>query len=104
MSDGPVQGDARMAELTHLTAGFDRLASPRLQQQRYVPSKEQSEMLSKLALGAKLERALGRRMSSQDAVFTTKIRTPRSPAMQAAMGEKPTAERTKSDSVLTTSG
>ncbi|KAI9724770.1 MAG: hypothetical protein M1812_000045 [Candelaria pacifica] len=87
--------DPRMAEIKELTAGFDRLTSPRLQQQRYVPSQEQTENLSKLALGAKLERALGRRMSSQDAVFTNhKSRTPRSPKVQAIIGEKPSALRT----------
>ena len=37
-----------------------------------MPSKEKSENLSKLALGAKLERALGRRMGSQDAVMRVK--------------------------------
>lgn len=84
-----------MAEIKELTAGFDRLTSPRLQQQRYVPSQEQTENLSKLALGAKLERALERRMSSQDAVFT-KSRTPRSPQVQAVIGEKPGVLRTHS--------
>ncbi|KAI9775330.1 MAG: hypothetical protein M1835_005867 [Candelina submexicana] len=79
--------DPRMAEIKELTAGFDRLTSPRLQQQRYVPTQEQTEHLSKLALGAKLERALGRRMSSQDAVFTDKSR--RSPKVPAVIGEKP---------------
>jgi len=36
-------------------------------------SEDKSEEFSKLALGAKLERALGRRMVGQDAVFTKKV-------------------------------
>lgn len=34
-----------------------------------MPTVEKTENLSKLALGAKLERALGRRMGGQDAVM-----------------------------------
>jgi len=34
-----------------------------------VPTAEKSDNLNKLALGAKVERALGRRMTSQDAVM-----------------------------------
>ena len=34
-----------------------------------MPSAQKTEDLSKLALGAKLERALGRRMGGQDAVM-----------------------------------
>lgn len=40
----------------------------RLMSQRFVPSEQKSEMISKLALGAKLERALRWRMDKQDAV------------------------------------
>lgn len=46
----------------------------RLQQQRYIVSTEKNENMSKLALGAKLERALGRRMTGQDAIFVPKHR------------------------------
>ncbi|KAF1991914.1 hypothetical protein K402DRAFT_399869 [Aulographum hederae CBS 113979] len=49
-----------------------RFDDPRLQNQRYVLSEGKADEHSKLALGAKLERALGRRMSGQDAVFTPK--------------------------------
>lgn len=42
----------------------------RLDKQRYVMSGNKSEEVSKLALGAKLERALGRRMTGQDATFS----------------------------------
>ncbi|EFE31678.1 uncharacterized protein ARB_01277 [Trichophyton benhamiae CBS 112371] len=62
-------GDSRMAEIKELSAGLARLENKRLSQQRFVPTPEKSESLSKLALGAKVERALGRRMSSQDAVM-----------------------------------
>ncbi|KAI9771895.1 MAG: hypothetical protein M1840_001665 [Geoglossum simile] len=65
--------DPRVAEIKEFTEGLDRLEQKRLQQQRFVPSQEKSENLSKLALGAKVERALRRRMTSQDAVFTTRM-------------------------------
>ena len=44
-------------------------------QQRFVPTPEKTEHLSKLALGAKLERALGRRMGGQDAVMRERKKT-----------------------------
>ncbi|KAL8653294.1 MAG: hypothetical protein Q9226_003906 [Calogaya cf. arnoldii] len=65
--------DARLEEIKGWSTGFDRLESKRLQQQRYQPTPEKSENLSKLALGAKVERALGRRMTDQDATFRTKV-------------------------------
>jgi len=43
-----------------------------LTQQRVVLSEEKVANMSKLALGAKLDRALGRRMSGQDAVMRTR--------------------------------
>ncbi len=46
----------------------------RLEQQRYVMSGNKTDEVSKLALGAKVERALARRMTGQDAVFTVKKR------------------------------
>jgi len=50
------------------------LENKKLGAQRFVPTQEKSEHLSKLALGAKLERALNRRMGSQDAVM--RVRKP----------------------------
>lgn len=44
-----------------------------MQQQRYQPTPEKSDNLSKLALGAKVERALERRMTDQDAIFRPKL-------------------------------
>lgn len=43
-----------------------------LTKQRFIPSTEKTDNLSKLALGAKVERALGRRMTGQDAVMRAK--------------------------------
>lgn len=71
-----------MAEIKEWEHGFNRLESKRLQQQRFVPSAEKSESLSKLALGAKLERALNRRLSGQDATLRKKV-----------ISEKPVVER-----------
>jgi hypothetical protein len=61
-----------MAEIKHVTQGLDRLENKHLQQQRFVPSLKKTDELSKLSLGAKVERALGRRMSNQDAVLRVK--------------------------------
>ena len=77
-------GDPRLQDISLLTKGLERLESKRLQQQRYQPTPEKRDNLSKLALGAKVERALGRRMTSQDAVLRTKPRT---------LNEKHAAER-----------
>ena len=65
--------DPRVQEIATLQRGLQRLESSRLQQQRYVPSREKSESISSLALGAKVERALGRRMTGQDAVLRPKV-------------------------------
>lgn len=46
----------------------------RLDKQRYVQSAEKTDDFSKLALGAKLQRALDRRMTGQDAVMRPKFR------------------------------
>ncbi|KAE9379637.1 hypothetical protein N431DRAFT_500150 [Stipitochalara longipes BDJ] len=56
-------------EIKDIEEGLEKLENKKLATQRYVPSTEKSENLSKLALGAKLERALGRRMGGQDAVM-----------------------------------
>ncbi|PMD13402.1 hypothetical protein NA56DRAFT_585775 [Hyaloscypha hepaticicola] len=56
-------------EIKDIEEGLEKLENKKLATQRYVPTQEKSENLSKLALGAKLERALGRRMGGQDAVM-----------------------------------
>lgn len=64
--------DPRAAELRRYTATLARLTDARLQSQRFVVSDSKREEQLSLALGAKLERALGRRMTGQDAVFRKK--------------------------------
>ncbi|KAI4273870.1 MAG: hypothetical protein LQ337_004337 [Flavoplaca oasis] len=77
--------DSRLKEIKEWSTGFDRLESKRLQQQRYQPTPEKSEKLSKLALGAKVERALGRRMTDQDATFRTKVVSEKQPTMHRSI-------------------
>jgi hypothetical protein len=66
-------GDPKAQEIKSWNAGFQRLEDKRLASQRYMLNQEKTDDMSKLALGAKLERALGRRMSGQDAVFRPKV-------------------------------
>lgn len=61
--------DSETVEITNIEKGLDRMENKALMQQRVVLSEEKMSNMSKLALGAKLERALDRRMSSQDAVM-----------------------------------
>ena len=61
--------DSAQQEIRDIEAGLAKLANKKLASQRFVPSAQKSEDLSKLALGAKLERALSRRMGGQDAVM-----------------------------------
>ncbi|KAI9839115.1 MAG: hypothetical protein M1819_003108 [Sarea resinae] len=65
--------DLPLAQIKEWTDTFDRLTEKRLVQQRFVPSPEKTEDLNKLALGAKIDRALSRRMSGQDAVWRKKV-------------------------------
>ena len=62
-----------MADIKEWSQGLQRLEQKELQQQRYAPTQEKTDSLSKLALGAKVERALGRRMTDQDATFRPKL-------------------------------
>jgi hypothetical protein len=62
--------DPKTQDITQWSKGFERMQDERLDKQRYVMSGNKSEEVSKLALGAKLERALGRRMTGQDASFS----------------------------------
>jgi hypothetical protein len=77
-----------MAEIRELGHGLDRLKDKRLEQQRFVASAQKTDELSKLALGAKLERALGRRMTKQDAVMRVKPRKVSRPIDEKAEMEK----------------
>lgn len=64
--------DPRAADLKCFASVLDKMAEPRLDRQRYVMSGHKIEEISKIALGAKVERALARRMTGQDAVFKPK--------------------------------
>ena len=61
--------DSATAEIRDIEKGLDRMENKALTQQRVILDEEKTAYFSKLALGAKLERALDRRMSSQDAVM-----------------------------------
>ena len=65
--------DSVQQEITQITEGLEKLENKKLDSQRFVPSVEKTENLSKLALGAKLERALDRRLGGQDAVMRKKV-------------------------------
>jgi hypothetical protein len=56
-------------DMSALHATLARLEEPRLASQRYVPSDDKRDEIGALALGAKLDKALARRMSGQDAVM-----------------------------------
>ncbi|KAK4547068.1 hypothetical protein LTR36_001289 [Oleoguttula mirabilis] len=64
--------DPKTKELKSWSGTLERMQDERLDKQRYIMSGNKSDEVSKLALGAKLDRALSRRMSSQDAHFTVK--------------------------------
>ncbi|GAB0136580.1 hypothetical protein EsDP_00004877 [Epichloe bromicola] len=61
--------DSAQAEIRNIALNLDRMENKALSSQRVMLSDEKTDNMSKLALGAKLERALDRRMSSQDAVM-----------------------------------
>lgn len=61
--------DSATAEIRDIERGLERMENKALSQQRVTLSDEKTAYLSKLALGAKLQRALDRRMSGQDAVM-----------------------------------
>ena len=61
--------DSATNEIRDIATGLDRMENKALSSQRVVLSEEKTTNMQKLALGAKLDRALERRMSSQDAVM-----------------------------------
>ncbi len=77
--------DSVTAEIRPIVDGLERLKNPPLADQRVYLNEEKTSNLAKLALGAKLDRALGRRMTGQDAVMR-----PRKPSV--VMGEKEKVE------------
>lgn len=64
--------DSAHQEIKDIEEGLDKLENKKLASQRFVMTQERAETQNKLALGAKLERALGRRMGGQDAVMRKK--------------------------------
>jgi hypothetical protein len=81
-----LSSDSANQEISDIENGLIKLENKKLATQRFVPTKEKSEHLSSLALGAKLERALGRRMGGQDAVMRERKKTVtenEKPAMQS---------------------
>ncbi|KAB8296922.1 hypothetical protein EYC80_002331 [Monilinia laxa] len=64
--------DSAREEIIAIEEGFDKLHNKKLESQRCDLTTEKRDNMGKLALGAKLERALGRRMGSQDAVMRKK--------------------------------
>lgn len=57
-----------MQEIKQLSQGLERLENKPLQDQRFVPTQDKKDAMSKVSLGAKVERALSRRMVNQDYV------------------------------------
>ncbi|KAG9930656.1 hypothetical protein KCU98_g20653, partial [Aureobasidium melanogenum] len=62
--------DPRTQDIKSWKAGFQRMSDERLEKQRYQLSEKKDDEINTIALGAKVERALGRRMTGQDAQFT----------------------------------
>jgi len=75
--------DPRSIDIKSWAAAIDRMSDSRLDRQRFVADSQKGDEIASNALGAKLERALGRRMSGQDAVFTR-----RSPSRSPKLSEK----------------
>ncbi|KAJ4389631.1 hypothetical protein N0V93_007103 [Gnomoniopsis smithogilvyi] len=73
--------DSAVAEIQNIGETIDRLNdnAKRLSEQRVELNEEKRVNLQKLALGAKLDRALDRRMSSQDAVMRPRMRSKSTP-------------------------
>lgn len=61
--------DSAQVEIRDIAFNLDRMENKALTSQRVMLSDEKTDNMGKLALGAKLDRALGRRMSGQDAVM-----------------------------------
>lgn len=86
-----LSNDSASAEIQSIGETIDRLNdnAKKLREQRVELNEEKRINLQKLALGAKLDRALGRRMSSQDAVMRPRKRASTTPNMLSEKeGEK----------------
>lgn len=80
--------DSAIAEISDIEKGLTRMENKALTSQRVFLTDDQNDRMKKLALGAKLERALDRRMSSQDAVMRKRTT---STVSQKSMNEKEAA-------------
>lgn len=80
--------DSAVAEIQNIGESIERMdkGNKRLSEQRVELNPDQQTVFQKLALGAKLERALGRRMTSQDAVM--RKRAPSTKQSQKGLSEK----------------
>ena len=65
-----------MADIRTIATGLERMYNPALSNQRVVLSEKKLDDLKTLALSAKLDRALKRRMTGQDAVMRPRRKTP----------------------------
>ncbi|KAI9737083.1 MAG: hypothetical protein M1834_000673 [Cirrosporium novae-zelandiae] len=65
----------RIAEINQWEDGLERLKNKDLEKQRFTATPEKTDHMGKLALGAKLDRALERRLHGQDAVLRKKVGT-----------------------------
>lgn len=90
VSPSVLSTDSMTAEIRPIVDGLERLKNPPLAQQRVFLNEEQTTNLAKLALSAKLDRALARRMTSQDAVMR-----PRKPSAAAAIETEVMSEKEK---------
>lgn len=82
--------DSAVAEIQNIGETIERLdkGNKRLSEQRVQLNTDQQTVFQKLALGAKLERALGRRMTSQDAVMRKRSSTKGSHKSLRSLSEK----------------
>ena len=70
-----LSSESSQREIKRIEDGLDKLENKKLGQQRYVPSAVKETDMQALKLGAKLERALGRRLGGQDAVMRPRGQT-----------------------------
>ena len=76
------------SEVEKYSKTLDRMESKRLQDQRYTPSVEKDDDMSKLALGAKVQKALDRRLTSQDAEYKPKSKSKNSEKSSSSQGKR----------------
>jgi len=65
--------DSTLNDVKDYTSTLTRLTDKRLEDQRYVVSPEKNDSMSKVALGAKVQRAVDMRYKNQDAVRKPRV-------------------------------